>query len=154
MVASLDDAVGSLIEASDAAGISDRTIVIFISDNGGNIYSKIQQDGGAAPTSNFPLRGGKASVYEGGVRVPAIVVWPGVTKPRSHSNETIQTSDFYPTILNGLGIDLPKNHKLDGIDMMPALKGEALIREANLHLFPYFSTCTRMAPLSYYNSFG
>tara|TARA_B100000809_G_C15140818_1_gene533262 strand:- start:11059 stop:12630 length:1572 start_codon:yes stop_codon:yes gene_type:complete len=137
MVESLDDAVGALMDALDTAGIADRTIVVFISDNGGNIYNKIPQDGNVRPTSNFPLRGGKACVFEGGIRVPAIVVWPGVTEPGSRSDEIIQTSDFYPTLLNGLGIALPKNHKLDGVDLMPALLGDKLMRDA---IFTYFPT--------------
>ena len=136
MVASLDDAVGTLLDALDTAGISENTILIFTSDNGGNIHSKITQDGSVPPTSNFPLRGGKASVYEGGIRVPTIVVWPGVTAPGTTSNEIIQTSDFYPTLLNGLGIELPKKHKLDGIDITPALREEKLKRDAIYTYFP------------------
>lgn len=136
MVASLDEAVGSLLDAVDTSGIADRTIIIFLSDNGGNIHSKIQQDGNIAPTSNAPLRGGKASVYEGGIRIPAIVVWPGITQPGSISNAMIQTSDFYPTLLNGLGISLPEDHQLDGVDIRPALKGKQLNRKAIYTYFP------------------
>jgi arylsulfatase A-like enzyme len=137
MVHSLDDAIGSLLDAVDKNGIADRTVIVFISDNGGNMYNKIEADGNVTPTSNFPLRGGKATIYEGGIRVPCIVVWPGVTKPGSRSDEIIQASDFYPTLLNGLGIGLPKNHKVDGIDIKPALKGGKLDREAIFTYFPH-----------------
>lgn len=136
MVHSLDDAVGTLLDAIDKKGIADNTVIIFISDNGGNIHSRIPADGDAAPTSNAPLRGGKASMCEGGIRVPCIVVWPGVTQAGSRSDEIIQTSDFYPTLLNGLGIALPENHAIDGIDIKPALKGKKLKRDAIFTYFP------------------
>jgi len=137
MVHSLDDAIGSLLDAVDKNGLADNTIIIFLSDNGGHMYKKIKQDGNVYATSNFPLRGGKATMYEGGIRVPAIVVWPGVTTPGSRSDEVIQSADFYPTLLNGLGIDLPQNHKIDGIDIQPALTGGALDRKEIFTYFPH-----------------
>ncbi len=137
MVHSFDDAVGSLLDALDKNGLTDSTVIIFISDNGGHMYKKIKQDGNVYATSNYPLRGGKATMYEGGIRVPAIVVWPGVTKPGSRSDEVIQASDFYPTLLNGLGVELPKNHQLDGIDLKPALIGGELDRQAIFTYFPH-----------------
>jgi arylsulfatase A-like enzyme len=100
------------------------------------MYSRIEADGDVVPTSNAPLRGGKASIFDGGIRVPCIVVWPGVTRPGSRSDEIIQTSDFYPTLLNGLGIALPKNHAIDGIDIKPALEGKKLAREGIITYFP------------------
>jgi len=137
MVHTLDDAVGSLMDAIDEKGIADNTVIVFISDNGGNIHSELPEDGGVVPTSNAPLRGGKASIFEGGIRVPCIVVWPGVTTPGSRSDELIQTSDFYPTLLNGLGISLPENHAIDSIDIKPALKGKKLKREGIITYFPH-----------------
>ena len=134
MVHSLDDAVGALLDAVDAAGIADRTAIVFISDNGGNMYNLVE---GVRPTSNRPLRGGKATIYEGGIRVPCVVVWPGVAQPGTRSDEIIQTSDFYPTILNRLQIPLPENHVVDGIDITPALKGGALDRECIITYFPH-----------------
>jgi arylsulfatase A-like enzyme len=142
MVHSLDDAVGSLLDAIEKKGIADNTVIIFASDNGGNIHSRIEADNDAAPTSNAPLRGGKASMYEGGVRVPCIVVWPGVTKAGSRSDEIIQTSDFYPTLLNGQGIALPANHAIDGMDIKPALMGGKLERKG---IFTYFPISTPVA---------
>ncbi|VGO15715.1 Arylsulfatase [Pontiella desulfatans] len=134
MVHSCDDAVGSLLDAVDQAGMADETIIIFISDNGGNMYDGID---GTTPTSNAPLRGGKGSPFEGGIRVPCVVVWPGVTPPGSRSDEIIQTTDFYPTLLNGLGISMPENHAVDGIDITPALRGGALKRDAIYTYFPH-----------------
>lgn len=137
MVHSLDDAVGSLLDAVDKKGIARRTVIVFISDNGGNMYNRIEADGNVPPTSNTPLRGGKATMFEGGIRVPCIVVWPGITRPGSRSDEIIQASDFYPTLLNGLGVSMPKNHTVDGIDIMPALKGGKLDRKGVFTYFPH-----------------
>ncbi len=133
MVESLDDAVGTLLDAVDKAGIADRTVIVFTSDNGGNMYVDVE---GEVPTSNAPLRGGKATMFEGGIRVPCVVVWPGVTKPGSRSDEIVQASDFYPTLLGGLKIELPKGHKVDGTDIKPALRGDKLNREAIFTYFP------------------
>ncbi|MDA7618331.1 sulfatase [Verrucomicrobia bacterium] len=141
MVHSLDDAVGSLLDAIDEKGIADHTIIIFTSDNGGNMYNSIKEDGDVTPTSNAPLRGGKGSIFDGGIRVPCIVVWPGVTTPGSQSDELIQTSNFYPTLLNGLGIPLPENHAIDSIDIKPALQGKKLERKG---IFTYFPSQTNV----------
>ncbi len=133
MVQSLDDAIGSLLDAVDSAGIADRTVIVFTSDNGGNMYVDVE---GEVPTSNAPLRGGKATMFEGGIRVPCVVVWPGITQPGSRSDEIIQASDFYPTLLRGLQIGLPEGHQLDSIDIQPALRGGKLDREAIFTYFP------------------
>ncbi|PQJ30323.1 N-acetylgalactosamine 6-sulfate sulfatase [Rubritalea profundi] len=134
MVESMDDAIGTLLDAVDKAGIADNTIIIFISDNGGNMYSQVDN---TTPTTNAPLRGGKACIFDGGTRVPCIVVWPGVSKAGSKSKERIQTSDFYPTLAKHLNLKIPKTHPVDGIDIMPAVKGEKLERQA---IFTYFPT--------------
>jgi len=143
MVHSLDDAIGSLLDAVDGAGLTDRTAIIFISDNGGNMYNGIPEKdvtGKAyvtAPTSNRPLRGGKATMYEGGIRVPCVVVWPGVVKPGSRSDEMIQSTDFYPTILKMLGQPLPQDYVIDGIDIASALRGGKMDRDAMFTFFPH-----------------
>ena len=134
MVHSLDDAVGTLLDTLDQRGLAGNTIIIFTSDNGGNMYDDVD---GTTATSNKPLRGGKATMFEGGIRVPCVVVWPGVTKAGSRSDQVVQTSDFYPTLLNGLGVALPQNHELDGIDITPALKGGTLDRDAIFTYFPH-----------------
>lgn len=134
MVHSFDDAIGTLLDAIDTAGIAEQTVIIMTSDNGGNMYNEVD---GTTPTSNAPLRGGKASMFEGGIRVPCVVVWPGVTTAGARSDELIQTSDFYPTILNQLGISFPENHPVDGIDITAALQGGTLEREAIFTYFPH-----------------
>jgi arylsulfatase A-like enzyme len=134
MVHSLDDAVGTLLDAIDKAGLADETVIVFFSDNGGNMYAKVDD---TYPTSNRPLRGGKATIFEGGIRGPCIIAWPGVTEPGSRCDEPIQASDFYPTFQKQLGLPVKESHIVDGIDIMPALRGEKLNREAIFTYFPF-----------------
>ena len=134
MIESMDDAVGTLLDTLDRLEIADHTIIVFASDNGGNMYNLV--DGGTA-TSNAPLRGGKATMYEGGVRGPAIVVQPGVVEPGSQSDEIIQSSDFYPTLLEMLSIEAQKEQEFDGVSIVPALSGQALDREGTFTYFPH-----------------
>ena len=134
MVESMDDSVGKLLDALDRLGIADRTAVVFFSDNGGNMYNEVD---GTTPTSNAPLRGGKATVYEGGVRVPCVVSWPAVTKPGSRSDAVIQSTDFYPTFLELLGMTAQPGQIFDGLSIAPALRGQPLAREAIFTFFPH-----------------
>lgn len=134
MVESLDDNVGRILDAIDRMGIADNTIIIFFSDNGGNMYSKVD---GTVPTSNAPLRGGKATIFEGGIRVPCVVSWPGMIQPGSKSAEVMQSTDFYPTLLDMLKIDAAPDTHFDGISIAPALKGGSLKREAIFTYFPH-----------------
>ncbi|WP_206028734.1 DUF5722 domain-containing protein [Thalassoroseus pseudoceratinae] len=134
MIKSMDDAVGTLLDTLDRLRIADHTIIIFASDNGGNMYNEVD---GTTATSNAPLRGGKATMYEGGVRGPAIVVQPGSIKAGSRSDEVIQSSDFYPTLLDLLSIQPKPNQKFDGISIVPALHGKSLNREAIFTYFPH-----------------
>ena len=91
MIESMDDAVGTLLDTLDRLRLADKTILVFASDNGGNMYNTVD---GTTPTSNAPLRGGKATVYEGGVRTPLVVVWPGVTRAGSRSDALVQSEDY------------------------------------------------------------
>nr|WP_246146312.1 sulfatase [Rubripirellula lacrimiformis] len=134
MIESMDDAVGVLLDTLDRLGIADNTIIVFASDNGGNMYNEVD---GTSATSNAPLRGGKATMYEGGVRGPAIVVDPGRVQPGSRSDEVIQSSDFYPTLLELLDIEAQPNQAFDGISIVPALEGGALERDAIFTYFPH-----------------
>lgn len=100
MVESMDDAVGTLIDALEKHKLLENTIIVFFSDNGGNMYNEVD---GVPPTNNFPLRGGKATMFEGGVRVPCIVSYPGRIQPGSRSDRLIQSTDFFPTLLDLMG---------------------------------------------------
>jgi arylsulfatase A-like enzyme len=134
MVKSLDDNVGKMLDALDELGIADHTIVIFYSDNGGNMYDRVDD---TTPTSNDPLRGGKASIYEGGIRIPAIVAWPGEVKPGTRNEALVQSEDLYPTILAMAGAAAKDGQACDGLSMLPALRGEAPLRDAIYSYFPH-----------------
>ena len=120
MIESLDDAVGRVLAKLDELALSDHTIVIFTSDNGGLITR--------GTTTNAPLRYGKASAYEGGVRVPLIVRWPGVTQPGSVSNTPVITMDLYPTLFPVAGLlagdaqSASDSAGCDGVDLAPLLQ--------------------------------
>jgi len=142
MVHSLDDAVGSLLDTLEAEGLTDDTVVVFYSDNGGNIHCGLEEKDAkgekyvTAITSNYPLRGGKGGIREGGIRVPAVVVWPGVTKPGSINETRIQANDLYPTVLKMLNLSYPQNHLIDGVDFTKALKGNTLERKPMFTFVP------------------
>lgn len=134
MVESMDDAVGKLLDALDRFGIADHTVIVFFSDNGGNMYDTVD---GTTPTSNRPLRGGKGTVYDGGIRVPCIVSWPGLTQPGSHSDAVIQSSDFYPTFVQLLGLKTQPGQIFDGVSIAPAFAGQPVERPAIFTYFPH-----------------
>ncbi|MFY8222966.1 MAG: sulfatase-like hydrolase/transferase [Pirellulales bacterium] len=134
MVQSMDDAVGTLLDALDRLGLADKTIVIFTSDNGGNMYDEVD---GTTATSNRPLRGGKATMYEGGTRVPCVIAWPGKTTPGSRSEALVQSEDFYPTLLAGLGLEPAAGQRFDGASLLPALAGDPLAGRAIFQYFPH-----------------
>ena len=156
MIESLDEAVGRVISAIDECGIADRTIIVFFSDNGGISWEgtgggkhssiRFPHDMEAPPTSNLPLRNGKASLYEGGVREPCLVVWPGVTKAGAVNEAIIQSIDWMPTLLEMVGVSLPSNVKPDGISIVPALKGESLRREEIFTHFPHDTPASGQHP--------
>lgn len=134
MIESMDDAVGTLLDTLDRLDITKNTIIVFASDNGGNMYNEVD---GTTPTSNAPLRGGKASMYEGGVRGPAVVVYPGHVIAGSRSDEVIQSCDFYPTLLDLLEIHAQPEQEFDGVSIVPALKGQSLDRQGIFTYFPH-----------------
>lgn len=116
MVEAMDAAVGKVLAALDTHGVAANTIVIFTSDNGGLSTSE------GSPTSNLPYRAGKGWLYEGGIREPVIVRWPGVTKPGSTSTWPVTSTDHFPSILEAAGLPvLPDQHR-DGVSFVPALR--------------------------------
>jgi len=123
MVESMDAALGTILDALESGGAIDRTIIIFSSDNGG---LSAHARGGAANTHNAPLRSGKGSAYEGGVRVPTIIAWPGITDNPSRNDTPIIAHDFFPTILEFAGVEIPDEYQssIDGVDLGPLLRRE------------------------------
>jgi arylsulfatase A-like enzyme len=110
MIESADAALGSVLDKLDALGISDNTIIIFISDNGG---LSARARGGKKHTHNTPLRSGKGSAYEGGIRVPLIV--QGLDQENSVDTSIVITHDLFPTILQYAGVNFPQDHIVDGV---------------------------------------
>jgi arylsulfatase A-like enzyme len=134
MIQSMDDAIGTLLDALDRLKLADNTIIIFTADNGGNMYNEID---GTTPTSNRPLRGGKATMFEGGTRVPGVVVWPGIAQAGSRSDAIIQSEDYYPTLLEGLALKPAAGQQFDGASILPALKGDPLADKTVFQFFPH-----------------
>ncbi|MHC4226839.1 MAG: sulfatase, partial [Planctomycetota bacterium] len=139
MIESTDQGVGRIMAKLDKLGLTDETIVIFSSDNGGvGGYKELGIKGGEI-TSNAPLRGGKGMLYEGGIRVPMFVRWPGVVKPGSRCDAPVITIDFYPTLLEIAGTPRPAKQVLDGRSIVPLLKGAgSLKRQAIFWHFPAY----------------
>lgn len=133
MVKHFDDAVGILWDALVEAGVEDNTIIIFTSDNGGNMYDVL---GTIHATSNFPLRGGKATNYDGGIRVPTAIIWPGLTTPNTLSDTPIQSVDFFPTLLSGANLSWPASHPIDGLDIRDILSGTTIDSRAIFTFYP------------------
>ncbi len=115
MVEALDLAVGKVLRALDENGVADRTLVIFFSDNGGLSTSE------GSPTSNLPLRAGKGWLYEGGIREPLLIRWPGHTKPGSTCDAPVLSTDFFPTILEAASLPLLPGQHRDGASLAPLL---------------------------------
>jgi len=119
MVSAVDDSVGTLLAKLDELGLSDETVVIFFSDNGG-LSTKPKM----GPGSNSPLRAGKGWLYEGGVREPTIIRAPGVTQAGNVSNQPIVSMDFFPTMLELAGLPPKPELHADGRSIVPELKGK------------------------------
>ncbi len=122
MVQSVDESVGRVMGKLDELGLERNTIVIFMSDNGG--LSTVAREG---PTCNMPLRAGKGWLYEGGIREPMLVKWPGVIKPGSRCDEPVISTDFYPTMLEMAGLPpKPKQH-VDGVSFAEVLESTGML---------------------------
>ena len=126
MLEQLDQAVGKVVAALERNGVTERTIVVFMSDNGGLATAE------GHPTSNLPLRGGKGWPYEGGVREPWIMYVPGVTKAGAVCDTPVISTDYYPTLLDLAGLPLAPEQHRDGVSIVPLLKGGKLQRNAPL----------------------
>jgi len=120
----LDDAVGSILNSIEKNGLRDNTIIFFVSDNGGAL---------SCTSENKPLRGGKHMDYEGGIRVPFFVSWPGHIKPGTTCDNPVIGIDILPTCLAAAGITPPAGTKFDGEDIMPIITGKTTDYERPLY---------------------
>jgi arylsulfatase A len=134
MVESFDDSTKAILDVLEEVGIDDQTVILFTSDNGG-------LDNGGKPTENAPLRSGKGYPYEGGIRVPFIVRWPGVTRPGSVSDDMVCSIDVLPTLFEAAGIAAPDDRTIDGLSLVEHLKSagkQSLGRDELLWHFPHY----------------
>ncbi len=137
MVETVDLNVGKVLRALEDYGVAEKTLVVFTSDNGGLSYWPA--DRGDPPTSNSPLRAGKGWLYEGGIRVPLVVRWPGVAAPGSRSEVPVSGIDFYPTLLEAAGVEPEADMPLDGVSLVPLLRQKADVgREALYWHYPHY----------------
>ena len=133
LLESVDDSVGRIRASLQQLGLVTNTVIVFTSDNGGLVLGKDR------PTSNRPLRSGKGDAYEGGVRVPFIVCWPGVVRPGSTSSRPVQTVDLYPTLLEATGVDDAPGHERDGASLVALLKGKGSTPDRSLYWhYPHY----------------
>jgi arylsulfatase A-like enzyme len=133
MVESVDESVGRVMQKIAELGLEGNTIVVFTSDNGGLSTAE------GAPTSNLPLRAGKGWHYEGGVREPLIVRWPGISKPGSICRAPMISTDYYPTLLEMAGLPLRPQQHMDGVSLVPLLKGGARPERPLFWHYPHYS---------------
>ena len=141
MLAALDRSVGRLRERLDELGIAERTVIVFTGDNGG--LDRKGPDGRMGnPTENDPLRAGKGSAYEGGVRTPTIYYWPGVTPSGAVSDTPVITVDIYPTVLEIAGVDGDPSHnqRVDGASLAALLRNpdSGLSRDTLYWHYPHY----------------
>ncbi|MGE4178611.1 MAG: sulfatase-like hydrolase/transferase [Limisphaerales bacterium] len=139
MIASVDESVGRVTGLLDELGLAADTLVIFTSDNGGvGGYAAAGVPTRESITANGPLRGGKGMLYEGGVRVPFIVRWPGHVAAGSTSGTPVHGVDVFPTMVGVSGAGLPAGHVVDGVDLNPILLGGPEARLPRDTLFWHF----------------
>jgi arylsulfatase A-like enzyme len=113
LIEHLDDGIGRVLAALRANGQAGHTLVVFTSDNGGLLADEAR---------NGPWRGGKQDLYEGGLRVPTLVSWPGTVRPGTRTDAVTMTMDWHPTLLEVAGVPLPAG--LDGTSLLPTLRGQ------------------------------
>jgi arylsulfatase A-like enzyme len=137
MLESMDTSIGMLLDWLDHptnSALKANTLILLTSDNGGVIHSEIN---GNTWTSNRPLRGGKANTYEGGMRVPWIVRWPGNVEAGTTNGTPVQTTDIYPTVLEAAGIDLPPATEIDGQSLVSIFDGTSTNHQPIFTDFPH-----------------
>lgn len=136
MVRSVDESVGRILAQLEELGLEEQTIVFFMSDNGGLSTVAGERPG---PTTNDPLRAGKGWLYEGGVRTPMIIRWPGEVQGGGVSEVPVQSTDFFPTMLEMAGFPLRPDLHRDGVSLVSLLRGgEGPARESLFWHFPHY----------------
>lgn len=124
MVESVDESLGRIMATLESLGIDDNTIIIFTSDHGGLSNNGSKSQNRNLATSNAPLRAGKGWLYEGGIRVPLIIKWPGKITPGTKTDEAVINTDIFPTLLEMAGLELLPEAHIDGRSMVPVIEGK------------------------------
>ena len=132
MIEAMDDAVGLVLAKLEEHNLLDNTIICFTSDNGG------VSSGDAFSTGNLPLRGGKGRQWEGGIREPFYLYAPGVTKPGSITDVPASGIDWYPTLLELAGLKVPAEQAVDGVSLVPVLKGKSIPDRPLFWHYPHY----------------
>jgi arylsulfatase A-like enzyme len=155
MIKSIDDSIGRVVAHLEKTGLAENTLLIFYSDNGGNHDAYGPTDtksprvkptnpdlkywrelcGFTPPTSNWPLREGKGTLYEGGIRVPMIAVWKGIIPADKITGAIVRPEDFYPTVLEMLGVSKPARQTFDGSSFAAVLRDPSIKRDVSA-VFP------------------
>ena len=155
MVEAMDESLGRITRKLQELKLAENTIVIFTSDNGGmagmnvgNPQRRVRADqlDTVYSTANLPLRGAKGWLYEGGIRVPFIIKWPGKTPAGIVCHEPIISHDFFPTLLAMAGLPPQPQQTMDGVSLVPALLGQPLNRDALYWHFPHYSNHGMQSP--------
>ena len=150
MVKSLDESVGRVLAKLSQRGLDQNTLVVFASDNGGYIGIDSRSGQTVPVTNNAPLRSGKGSCYEGGIRVPLIIHWPGVTQPGAVCDQPVVCMDLFPTLLGAAGVEPDPTIEVDGLDLIELLRDAAvqLARDALYFHYPhYYPTTTPVSAI-------
>jgi arylsulfatase A-like enzyme len=132
MIESMDTAVGMVLDTLDRLELADNTIIVFTSDNGG------VSAGDGKATSNLPLRGGKGRQWEGGIREPFYIKWPGVVQPGATTRTPATGADLFPTLLEMAGLDLLPDQHVDGVSLVPVLRGGAISPRPLYWHYPHY----------------
>lgn len=128
MIEAVDTSVGRIREALEENGLAENTLIVFTSDNGGH----------AGATWNAPLKGSKGSFYEGGIRVPLIMRWPGTIEPGSVCETPVTGVDYMPTFAALAGASLPSSQQVDGVSVVPLMKGDSIAERSIYWHYPLY----------------
>ena len=155
MVAAMDESLGRVVAKLEALGLTEQTMIVFFSDNGGMAAANFGRPDRVVPaeqldraysTANLPLRGAKGWLYEGGIRVPMIVKWPGQAKAGTVCDEPVISTDFYPSLLEMAGLPEMPEQAVDGKSFVASLKGDAVDRGPIYWHIPHYSNHGMQSP--------
>jgi arylsulfatase A-like enzyme len=132
LVETMDEAVGMVLSCLEELGLEEHTIVIFTSDNGG------VSSGDSFSTSNLPLRGGKGYQWEGGIREPYFIKVPWLVRPGAKCDVPVTGTDFYPTLLELVGAEPKPEQHIDGVSLVPLLKGDSIPERSFFWHYPHY----------------